>query len=87
MNFWKKIEEGIEHILRLDDPPHKVALAIALGIFVAFTPFLGLHLFIASFKNQDRGHSNFVLQSLDNSFHLRREFNFRKLPGWGWLIT
>jgi len=48
MNFWKKFEEGIEHILRLDDPPHKVALAIALGIFVAFTPFLGLHLFIAS---------------------------------------
>jgi len=48
MNFWKKFEEGIEHILRLDEPPHKVALAIAIGIFVAFTPFLGVHLIIAS---------------------------------------
>lgn len=31
-------------ILSLDDPPHKLALAFALGIFIAFTPTIGLHL-------------------------------------------
>jgi uncharacterized protein (DUF2062 family) len=28
----------------LDDPPHKLALAFALGTFIAFTPTIGLHL-------------------------------------------
>jgi uncharacterized protein len=29
--------------MRLDDPPHKLALAFALGVFVAFSPTIGLH--------------------------------------------
>lgn len=27
----------------LDDPPDKLALAVAIGVFVAFTPTIGLH--------------------------------------------
>jgi uncharacterized protein (DUF2062 family) len=30
--------------MKLDDSPHKLALAFALGAFVAFTPTIGLHL-------------------------------------------
>ncbi len=30
--------------MKLDDPPHKLALAFAVGIFIAFSPWLGLHI-------------------------------------------
>jgi uncharacterized protein (DUF2062 family) len=31
-------------IIKLDDPPHKLALAFALGVFIAFSPTIGLHI-------------------------------------------
>lgn len=31
-------------ILHIDDTPHKIALGVALGIFIAFSPLIGLHL-------------------------------------------
>jgi len=31
-------------IMKLDDSPHKLAAAFALGVFVAFSPWLGLHI-------------------------------------------
>lgn len=40
----KHIKERIRSILKLDDPPHKLALAFSLGVFVAFTPTIGLHM-------------------------------------------
>lgn len=30
--------------MKLDDPPHKLALGFALGVFIAFSPWLGLHI-------------------------------------------
>ncbi len=30
--------------MQLDDPPQKLALAFGLGVFIAFTPTIGLHL-------------------------------------------
>lgn len=33
-------------ILHIDDSPHKISLGVALGIFVAFSPLLGLHILI-----------------------------------------
>jgi uncharacterized protein (DUF2062 family) len=30
-------------LLALDDPPERTALAFSIGIFIAFSPFLGLH--------------------------------------------
>ena len=30
--------------MKLDDPPHKLALAFALGVFVAFSPTIGMHI-------------------------------------------
>ena len=36
-----------EHkVIHIDDTPHKIALGIAIGLFVAWTPLLGLHIFI-----------------------------------------
>src|SRR3990170_5995175 len=39
----KYIRDRIRSILELDDPPDKLALAFSLGVFVAFTPTIGLH--------------------------------------------
>ena len=39
----KYIRDRIRSILALNDPPDKLALAFSLGVFVAFTPTIGLH--------------------------------------------
>jgi uncharacterized protein (DUF2062 family) len=36
-------------ILHIDDTPHKIALGLAIGLFIAWTPLLGLHLLIVIF--------------------------------------
>ena len=38
------VTDRIREIVKLDDPPHKLALAFAIGVFVAFSPWLGLHI-------------------------------------------
>ncbi|MFC1676696.1 DUF2062 domain-containing protein [Planctomycetota bacterium] len=40
VNFVKR------HVLHADDSAHRLALGAALGLFVAWTPFLGLHILI-----------------------------------------
>ncbi len=35
-------------LLALDDPPERTALAFAIGVFIAFSPFLGLHTIAAT---------------------------------------
>jgi len=35
-------------LLALDDPPERTALAFSLGVFIAFSPFLGLHTILAT---------------------------------------
>lgn len=37
-------QDRIVSLFKLDDPPHKLALAFALGVFVAFSPTVGLHI-------------------------------------------
>ena len=39
----------IHRIKRLPDTPHKIAIGIATGVFCSFTPFFGLHFFLAAF--------------------------------------
>jgi uncharacterized protein len=36
--------DRIRSILQLDDSPHRLALAFAIGVFIAFSPTLGLHI-------------------------------------------
>jgi len=38
---------ALQSLLHLKDPPHRTALAFGAGIFIAFSPFLGLHTLIA----------------------------------------
>ena len=40
------MQERLRHFLHLDESPHELAKAFAVGVFVAFTPFMGLHTFI-----------------------------------------
>ncbi|HEV7797074.1 MAG TPA: DUF2062 domain-containing protein, partial [Pyrinomonadaceae bacterium] len=35
-------------LLALDDPPERTALAFSLGVFIAFSPFIGLHTIMAT---------------------------------------
>ena len=39
----KYVKDRIRSIMRLEDPPHKLALAFAIGVFIAFSPTIGLH--------------------------------------------
>src|ERR1700746_3934900 len=38
----------IRRLLAIDDPPERTALAFSIGIFIAFSPFLGLHTILAT---------------------------------------
>ena len=39
----KSIRERLVSIFRVDDSPHRVALAFAIGVCLAFFPIMGLH--------------------------------------------
>ncbi len=41
------MRESLQSLLRLNDPPRRTALAFGTGVFIAFSPFLGLHTVIA----------------------------------------
>jgi uncharacterized protein (DUF2062 family) len=41
------IRDRLHAIIKLDDSPHKLALAFALGVFIAFSPTIGLHIISA----------------------------------------
>lgn len=38
----------LRRLLSLDDSPERTALAFAIGVFIAFSPFLGLHTILAT---------------------------------------
>lgn len=39
----KYLRDRFHSLIKLDEPPHKLALAFALGVFIAFSPTIGLH--------------------------------------------
>jgi len=41
------MRESLKSLLHLQDPPHRTSLAFGVGVFIAFSPFLGLHTVIA----------------------------------------
>lgn len=46
---WGRAFTYVKHrVRRLPDPPHRIARGIFAGIFVTFTPFFGLHFFLAA---------------------------------------
>ena len=47
MAFFDRFRAISEQVLRVDDTPHRIALAFALGVFVGVSPLIGLHTVIA----------------------------------------
>ena len=39
---------ALRRLLAIDDPPERTALAFSIGVFIAFSPFLGLHTILAT---------------------------------------
>ena len=39
---------AFRRLLAIDDPPERTALAFSVGVFIAFSPFLGLHTLMAT---------------------------------------
>jgi len=42
-----RVRRAIGELLHLEDTPHRIALAFGLGIWIAFSPLLGLHTLMA----------------------------------------
>jgi uncharacterized protein (DUF2062 family) len=42
----EKVAHFIKRLLALDDTPERIAKAFAMGVFLAFSPLLGLHVFL-----------------------------------------
>ena len=41
---WRRAIEYLAHrVRRLPDTPHRIALGLAIGVYVSFTPFFGVH--------------------------------------------
>jgi uncharacterized protein (DUF2062 family) len=46
--IWKQIKDFFVHrVLRVDDTPHRIALGVAIGIFVTWTPTVGFQMALA----------------------------------------
>lgn len=43
----RALRERVRALMRLEDPPWRIALALALGVFISFTPFLGFQTLLA----------------------------------------
>jgi uncharacterized protein len=42
-----RLRRAVGELLHLEDTPHRIALAFGLGIWIAFSPLLGLHTLMA----------------------------------------
>lgn len=42
------LRKTFRRLLAIDDPPERTALAFSIGVFIAFSPFLGLHTIMAT---------------------------------------
>ena len=50
LRMWIRARRFVMHnILHADDPPHPLALGIAIGLFVTFTPTIGLQMILVVF--------------------------------------
>lgn len=46
--FWRRLKYFVVfRVLHADDTPHRIALGVAIGLFVAWTPTIGLQMIIA----------------------------------------
>ncbi len=43
MIFREAIKTRFRQLVSIDEPPHQISLAFAIGVFIAFSPTFGLH--------------------------------------------
>lgn len=43
MIFNEAIKTRFHQFVSIDEPPHRISLAFAIGVFIAFSPTIGLH--------------------------------------------
>ncbi|MBI1963688.1 MAG: DUF2062 domain-containing protein, partial [Candidatus Rokubacteria bacterium] len=43
----RSVRERVHTVLHLDDPPRRIAAALAAGVFISCTPFYGLQTLLA----------------------------------------
>jgi len=46
---WQKLRDWFVHLLHLDASAHRIALGAAIGVFVAFTPTIGVQMLLIFF--------------------------------------
>ncbi|MCC7335469.1 MAG: DUF2062 domain-containing protein [Pirellulaceae bacterium] len=47
-HYWKRAKDFcVYKVLHADDPPHRLALGIAVGMFVTFTPLIGFQMLLS----------------------------------------
>ena len=44
---WRRLRERATHVLHLDEEPSRLAMGMAVGVFIGVTPFYGLHTLLA----------------------------------------
>lgn len=47
MALFERFRNVLSQVLRVEDTPHRIALAFAAGVFVGLSPFIGLHTILA----------------------------------------
>ena len=47
MNPWKKLKRLLASLVEQDSSPEEIALGVAVGIFIGFSPWYGIQIFIA----------------------------------------
>lgn len=46
--LWRRARHFVVHrVLRVDDTPHRIAMGVAVGLFVAWTPTMGVQMILA----------------------------------------
>ena len=48
VTVFQMFRKTVRRLLAIDDPPERTALAFSIGVFIAFSPFLGLHTLMAT---------------------------------------
>jgi len=46
---WQKLRDWFVHLLHLDESVHRIALGAAIGVFIAFTPTIGVQMLLIFF--------------------------------------
>jgi uncharacterized protein len=44
---WRRFREHVTHVLHLDEEPSRLAMGMAVGVFIGLTPLYGLHTLLA----------------------------------------